>query len=64
MSVFVLQDQAGLIPFDSGITATREMAFNSETWSEGGLRYVVIGDASASDIRELSELLRAAARSG
>lgn len=62
MSVFVLQDQPGMIPLGTG--ATREMAFNVESWSEGGLRYVVIGDASPSDIRELSELLRAAARSG
>ena len=61
MSVFILQDQAGMIPFETG--ATREMAFNVETWSEGGLRYVVLGDANASDIHELSELLRAAARS-
>ena len=30
MSVFVLQDQAGMIPLASGITATREMAFNSK----------------------------------
>ncbi len=63
MSVFILQDQSGVIPLETGVTATREMAFNVETWSEGGLRYVVIGDASPSDIRELSELLRAAARS-
>ncbi len=62
MSVFILQDQPGMTPLGTG--ATREMAFNVETWSEGGLRYVVIGDASPSDIRELSELLRAAARSG
>jgi anti-sigma factor RsiW len=62
MSVFILQDQPGMIPLETG--ATREMAFNVETWSEGGLRYVVIGDASPSDIHELSELLRAAARSG
>jgi anti-sigma factor RsiW len=64
MSVFILQDQPGVIPFESGVTATREMAFNSETWSEGGLRYVVIGDAGPSDIGELSKLLRSAARSG
>jgi anti-sigma factor RsiW len=64
VSVFILQDQPGVVPFESGVTETREMAFNAETWGEGGLRYVVIGDAGPSDIRELSELLRAAARSG
>ena len=61
MSVFILQDQAGEIPLEG---LTREMAFNIESWSEGGLRYVVVGDAGPSDIRQLAELLRAAARSG
>jgi anti-sigma factor RsiW len=63
LSVFILQDQSGAITLDAGVTATREMAFNVESWSEGGLRYFVIGDASASDIHELSELLRTASRS-
>lgn len=63
LSVFVLQDQPNLIPLAMGAAATREMAFNVETWSESGLRYVVIGDASPADIHELSELLRAAGRS-
>jgi anti-sigma factor RsiW len=63
LSVFVLQDQPGMIPQTMGVTTTREMAFNLETWSEGGLRYVVIGDASPADIHELGELLRAAGRS-
>lgn len=63
LSVFVLQDQLGMIPLAKGVTTTREMAFNLETWSEGGLRYVVVGDASPADIHELSELLRVAGRS-
>jgi anti-sigma factor RsiW len=62
LSVFVLQDQP-LIPLAMGVTTTSEMAFNVEAWSESGLRYVVIGDASPADIHELSELLRAAGRS-
>jgi len=63
LSVFVLQDQPGMDPLAMGVSATRELAFNLETWSDGGLRYVVVGDTSAADIHELSELLRAAARS-
>jgi anti-sigma factor RsiW len=63
LSVFVLQDQPGMIPMSMGISATREMAFNLETWTEGGLRYVVVGDANTSDIHDLSELLRVAGRS-
>jgi anti-sigma factor RsiW len=63
LSVFILQDQAGMTPLGMGVTPAREMAFNLETWSESGLRYVVIGDAAPADIHELSELLRAAGRS-
>jgi anti-sigma factor RsiW len=62
ISVFVVPEQPGLLP--NNVASTREMAFNVETWGEGGLRYVVIGDASAADIHELSELMRAAGRSG
>jgi len=63
LSVFILQDQPGMIPLAMGVTAASEMAFNVETWSESGLRYVVMGDASPSDIHQLSELLRVAGRS-
>ena len=63
LSVFILQDQPGTIPLAMRVTDAREMAFNVETWSESGLRYVVIGDAGPADIHELSELLRVAGRS-
>jgi anti-sigma factor RsiW len=63
ISVFVLQDQPEAIPLAIGVTTTRELAFNMETWSEGGLRYVVVGDAGPTDIHELGELLRTAGRS-
>ena len=60
LSVFVLQDRAS-IPLHAGAMKSRELAFNIETWTEGGLRYVVISDAAQADVHELSELLRAAA---
>jgi anti-sigma factor RsiW len=63
LSVFILQDQPGTIPLAMGVTDAREMAFNVETWSESGLRYVVIGDAGPADIHELGESLRVAGRS-
>jgi len=63
LSVFILQDQPGIIPLAMGASEAREMAFNIETWSESGLRYVVIGDAGPADVHELSELLRVAGRS-
>jgi anti-sigma factor RsiW len=64
ISVFVMQDRPGMVSLPMGVTAIREMAFNLETWSEGGLRYVVVGDTGPADIHELGELLRSAARSG
>ena len=63
ISVFILQDQPGMIPLTMGVTTARELAFNVETWSESGLRYVVMSDASPADVHDLSELLRAAGRS-
>jgi anti-sigma factor RsiW len=67
VSVFVMQQQAGDLGVamrrDGGSSEFREMAFYGETWTSGGLRYVVLGDVNASDISALGELLKAAARS-
>ena len=60
LSVFILQDQPGKIPLTIGSTVERELAFNVETWTEAGLRYVVVGDANAADIHALAELMRSA----
>jgi anti-sigma factor RsiW len=38
----------------------KQLTFNMETWSQGGLRYFVIGDASAADIDSLAKLFKAA----
>ena len=62
LSVFVLQEQAGVTPLGMGPATTRLKGFNMETWSEGGLRYTVIGDTAAADVHDLSELLRTAAQ--
>ena len=60
LSVFILQDQPGKTPLAIGVTTERELAFNVETWSDAGLRYIVIGDASPADIHALGELMRSA----
>jgi anti-sigma factor RsiW len=52
ISVFIFQDRAELSRLHS------KLAFSSETWTEGDLRYFVIGDATSSDIHALSDLLR------
>jgi anti-sigma factor RsiW len=56
ISVFILED-APLRGVPSNVT--RELAFNEQTWSQGGLRYFVIGDASAADISNLAKLFKA-----
>jgi anti-sigma factor RsiW len=60
ISVFVFSEDSlrGKFSPDSG--TGRTLSFNSDTWSQGGLRYFVIGDASASDIHSLSNLLKSA----
>jgi anti-sigma factor RsiW len=60
ISVFVFQERS--LPLDLGqnFFASRKQPFNMETWSEGGLRYFVVGDASAADIDSLAKLLKAA----
>jgi anti-sigma factor RsiW len=62
LSVFVLQEQAGVTPSGMGTVTARQKGFNVETWSEAGLRYVVIGDTTSADIHDLCDLLRAAAK--
>ena len=60
ISVFVFQERS--LPArltDSSLKLAR-LSFNMETWSQGGLRYFVIGDASAADIDGLAKLLKAA----
>jgi anti-sigma factor RsiW len=61
LTVFILEDQPGTN--FSGAGSIRERGFSIETWSNGGLRYSVVGDAGATDIHALAELLRAAAHS-
>jgi anti-sigma factor RsiW len=62
ISVFIFQNRSELSGLSSGSSLRRKLAFSSETWTEGDLRYFVVGDAGPSDIRDLSELLKSAAR--
>jgi anti-sigma factor RsiW len=62
ISVFIVQDQPGLISLQVGAATAREKGFSVEAFTESGLRYVIVGDTNPADIHQLSELLRAAAR--
>lgn len=57
LSVFIFQDQTGI-----AADSRRERGFSVEAWSQGGLHYVAISDASSSDVSALSDLLRAAGK--
>jgi anti-sigma factor RsiW len=63
ISVFVFQERSFKLPasLSENSNSPRNLPFNMETWSQGGLRYFVIGDASAADIDSLAKLFKAAA---
>ena len=63
ISVFVFPERSLRFPggVDENSFAPKDVSFNVETWSQGGLRYFVIGDASAADINSLAKLFRTAA---
>lgn len=58
ISVFVFQEGALRDRWDGSSAATRELSFHLATWSQGGLRYFVIGDASSADINNLAKLFK------
>ena len=62
ISVFVFQEQSLRLPgrLNENSFAPKDVSFNVETWSQGGLRYFIIGDASASDIDGLARLFKGA----
>jgi len=62
ISVFIFQDRGGLTHVGSVGQPERRVSFTVETWSDAGLRYVVIGDAGAADIHTLSDMMKMAAR--
>jgi anti-sigma factor RsiW len=58
ISVFIFQDRGA----SAGICSqpVQALSFTVESWTQNGLRYFVIGDTGAGDIKNLSNLLRAA----
>lgn len=60
LSVFVVQEAKG--GFSGGAWETRENGFSVESWSQDGLRYFILSDTNAADVRDLGNLLKAAAK--
>jgi len=59
ISVFIFQDRA-VGNLQTPDSVQNALSFNTRSWSHNGLRYFVIGDASAQDLDKLSELMKAA----
>ena len=62
LSVFIFKEDAAGFPFAFANRSSGKLAFQSESWSQGGLRYVIISDAGAADVHALRQLLKNAAR--
>jgi anti-sigma factor RsiW len=60
ISVFVFQERSLPARVDENSLSPKKLPFNLETWSQGGLRYFVVGDASPADIDSLAKLFKAA----
>src|SRR6201988_2784026 len=60
ISVFVFQERSLPARLSDRSLSPKQLPFNMKTWSQGGLRYFVIGDASAADIDSLAKLFKAA----
>ena len=57
ISVFIFQDRDIRIALGSRPEARKRQSFEVTSWSQDGLRYFVIGDASPEDIRDLANRL-------
>jgi anti-sigma factor RsiW len=60
ISVFVFQEHSLPDMLGESSLSRKRMPFTMETWSQGGLRYFVIGDAGTADIEHLANLFKAA----
>jgi anti-sigma factor RsiW len=60
ISVFIFQERSLPARLDKDPVSPKQLTFNMETWTQGGLRYFVISDASAANIDSLAKLFKAA----
>ena len=58
--MFVFQERSLQTGLDEDSPLPKRVPYNMETWTQGGLRYFVIGDASTTDIDNLVRLFKAA----
>lgn len=58
ISVFIFPEESLKGKFRMNPGPARTLPFRAETWSQGGLRYFLIGDASRADQHDLQELFK------
>lgn len=58
ISVLIFQERTLPASLEGTSSSPREVPFNMETWSSGGLRYFVVGDTSAAEIGGLAKLFK------
>lgn len=61
LSVLIFQDQPAWKGLSAGSEPKQYASFWIETWEQGGLRYFVVGDTSAENVQQLSNLIKGAA---
>jgi anti-sigma factor RsiW len=61
ISVFIFQNRGEAGWPNPGSRSPGDLTFSSETWTNGGLRYFVIGDCNRSDLHDLRKLFESAA---
>jgi anti-sigma factor RsiW len=57
LSVFIVPENSAEMK-NVGDGSSKASSFNMESWEQNGLRYFIVGDTSADDIRSLEKLLR------
>jgi len=58
ISVFIFPENALPVRLERNRGARKQASFSTETWSQGGLRYFAVGDASTADIDALAHLFK------
>jgi len=58
ISVFIFSERSLATRMNSANLVEHKLDFTIQTWSQNGLRYFVISDASPADVAGLSDLLK------
>jgi len=60
LSVFIFSERSLATHISAANVAEQKLDFTIQSWSQNGLRYFVISDASPADVAVLSDMLKRA----